>query len=141
MISDENSDDCPSQKFLYFVNLLCYTGEHPDFISRAYAALAFIFLILGTVMFFKSRIIRRQMIEPSGMPEDENETYNILSLDIIDYTRLMLVFTITLLCVLMVEFSIGPYFQQIFESNKFINCEPSQPGIHDYGVGAAITVL
>ena len=75
-----------------------------------FALLALIFVIVALLMLRKSRKLIKEMTHPTFIPGMEEETYNILSLDIIVFTKIMLSLTIILLLIQIIELVIGPKY-------------------------------
>lgn len=122
---EQEPDWCPIDFFKYRVNMNCYFGDSPYILSVLFALLALIFLIVAILMFRKSLKLIKEMTHPKFVPGSEEETYNILSLDIIVFTKLMLSLTIILLVILIIEMLIGEYYSDVFESARFKLCSDS----------------
>ena len=51
-----------------------------------------------------------KMTSPSGLPGHDEETYNILTLDVINFTRVLIIITLIVLGINIIEVLAGPHY-------------------------------
>ena len=105
---------CPADMFNSFVNLQCYFTEADWKVSLIYSAVSLILLILGITVFWKSRSNKNIILQQTEGC-DYDETYCSITVEIINYTQVMLLMSLILLSLTFL-FNIifdkfGPWFQ------------------------------
>ena len=121
------STTCPSDLFMRQINLLCIIDDEDKEIwySSVYGILSIIFAFMGVLLLVQSRKVKKQLIEHDQ--KVPNDTYCVLTLNVMQYTQVMLILSIGLCLFTGIGFALGKDWGQWLYTQDYKECADSQP--------------
>jgi hypothetical protein len=119
----ESNKTCSADLVLSLVNNYCLITD--DYIwSNASAAICFMSLMIAIFLLWYSSKVSRMIVERKD-PESTTETFCVLSLQIVMWTRWMLTMAVILLTFSTFSFLIRDYYGKWFYSKDYQDCKSS----------------